>query len=242
MSLVAVKWLHRDSSLSAKSVLMCAGTAAIVVALFVAFQLITTPAYRSVGGSVQDSLPIPDPSSAPHIGPEDAEHTVALLYDYQCPHCKTIHGLLEDVVDLLDGQVVFVLCPSPLSPQCNPYIPAEQDRFPGSCAMANSALGLWKHNPEYFEEYDNWLWEEYRTEEECIAKAQQICPDLRESDRWVLEYLSASLEIFARTSMSGRGGIPRLVSADAWAMPEADTAEDLAEIVKDLIYKDPSGL
>lgn len=235
MSLIAVRYLCRDSALPRKSSIFPVISATAIVVLFMAFQLLTTPSYRSQVGRLQEGLPIPEISSSPHIGPEDAEHTVALLYDYQCPHCKIIHDLLDEVVERLDGRVAFVLCPSPLSPACNPYIPSEQDRFPGSCTMARLALSIWKHDAAAFEEFDSWLWEEFRTEEECLAKASELCPEASLNDNWVLQYLSASLEIFARTTMNEKGGIPRLIYGDSWALPEVDDAESLTEIVENLI-------
>lgn len=235
MSIIALIWYYKEEKLSFRSSLPSLAFASGAVALFIVFQLLTTPAYRSRTGSGQEPLPIPDPSSAPHIGPTDAKHTIALLYDYQCPHCKTIHSLLEEVVERMDGRVVFVLCPTPLSPSCNAYIPSGQDRFPGSCTMAKTALGIWKHDPHRFELYDSWLWEEIRTEEECMAKAAEICPEASFNDSWTQQYLAASLEIFARTTTSGMGGIPRLVCGNSWAMPEVDDAESLTEIVEDLL-------
>lgn len=235
LSLVAAIWYLKDSGLSSRSFYVSCGCGAAVVAFFAVFQVLTTPSYRTQTGSVREPLPIPAADSAPLVGPEDAGHVVALLYDYQCPHCKIIHGLLEDVSDRLDGKVAFVLCPSPLSPACNPYIPSGQDRFPGSCTMAKLSMSIWKHDPASFEAFDSWLWEEFRTEEECLQKAREICPEASSDDQWVTLYLAQTLEIFARTSMSGKGGIPRLVYGDSWVIPEVDTAEDLTEIVEALI-------
>lgn len=238
LSMIAFIWLRKDKDISRSLFGKIAGAGAAVVALFVVFQLITTPTYRAQTGRIQDPLPIPDVASAPFVGPEDAEHVVALLYDYQCPHCKVIHGFLEEVSDRLGGRVAFVMCPSPLSPVCNPYIPSGQDRFPGSCTMAKLALSIWNHDPDAFDVFDSWLWEETRTETDCIAKAQEICPEASLDDPWVMQYLSRSLEIFARTSMSGKGGIPRLVSGDSWLVPETDRVEDLVKLVEELIAED----
>ena len=42
----------------------------------------------------------------------------------------------------------------PLSPACNPYIPATGvDRFAGSCALTRYALAVWYARPEAYEAY-----------------------------------------------------------------------------------------
>jgi uncharacterized membrane protein len=228
-------WLRGDKDTSGRTLLGITCVSLAVVVVFAVFQLLTTPSYRTQTGRVQDPLPVPDVSTSPVVGPKDAAHVVALLYDYQCPHCKVIHGLLEEVAERMEGKVAFVLCPSPLSPACNPYIPAGQDRFPGSCTMAKLALGLWENSPADFAVFDRWLWEEPRAEDECFDMAMKICPDVSSESEWVTFYMARSLELFARTSMSGKGGIPRFVYGDSWAVPEVDNADDLVKVVEALL-------
>lgn len=235
LSICCFLWLKNEQDISRKSLMpfVSAGTAAAVV--FAVFQLLTTPSYRIQSGYVQDPLPVPDASVSPVVGPTDAQHTIALLYDYQCPHCRIVHSMLEEVVDNLGGQVSFVLCPSPLSPSCNPYIPAGQDRFPGSCTMAKLALSLWSHDPDLFHSFDSWMMQSERTEEECMSKAKELFPGISTDDPWTVTYLSGTLELFARTSMNGQGGIPRLVYGDSWVIPEVDDPDDLTELVRKII-------
>lgn len=228
-------WLVRGEGMSMKDLRKPFLSGVALAVAFAVFQVATTPSYRMDEGRSPDPLPIPAAVAAPCIGSPDAPHTVALLYDYQCPHCNIIHDLLEDVVEELEGEVSFVLCPSPLSPACNPYIPAGHDSFPGSCTMAQLALSLWKHDPALFEVYDRWLWEEGRTEAECLEKARSLWAGADAGDVWVRQYLSGTLELFARTSAEGKGGIPRLVYGDSWVIPEVDDSKALADIVRQLL-------
>ena len=228
------RMMLKEPGLSGRSFAVCSGIGAAAAILFIVFQVLTMPDYRSQTGRSEEPLPVPVAAESPHIGPADAPHTVALLYDYQCPHCRVIHNLLEEVVENFDGQVNFVLCPTPLSPECNPYIPAGKDRFPGSCTMAISALNLWKTSPEFFHEYDRWMMKDVRSVEECMDKVREIHGYEPDNETWTRVYLSQSLEIFARTTMNGQGGIPRLIYGESWVIPEADDPEGLTAIVEDL--------
>jgi uncharacterized membrane protein len=211
--------------------------------VYAVFQLLTTPSYRAQTGRSEAPLPIPVATASPVVGPETAPITVALLYDYRCSHCRTIHGFLDEAVAHFGGRVAFVLCPTPLSPACNPYIPATgEDRFAGSCDLARLALGLWKADPEAFRTFDAWLFEADgkegwypRSPEEAEAKARELSGGVPLDGAWTADYLSRTLELFGRTTSEGRSGIPRLVYGSSWIVPEADTPEGFIEAVGKLL-------
>lgn len=92
--------------------------------------------------------------------------------------------------------------------------------------------------PEAFGTFDRWLWEKRRTESECLEKARMLWNGADPEDPWIHRYLSSTLELFARTSMDGKGGIPRLVYGDSWVIPEVDDPEELADIVRRLVSID----
>ena len=219
------------------------GIGALVALAFMVFHALTTPAFRAQTGRSESELPIPDPVHSPVVGPVDAEYTVALLYDYRCSHCRTIHGFLEEAVAHFDGRVAFVLCPTPLSPVCNPYIPAGgEDLFAGSCELARLALGLWKTDPEAFRIFDAWLFTADgkegwypRSAAEAAEKALELAEGKLMDEAWISSYLAGTLELFGRTTAQGRSGIPRLVSGTSWLIPEADTPEGFIRAVEDLL-------
>ena len=220
---------------------LCAG--AFVALAFMVFHALTTPAYRAQTGQSETVLPVPDAPESPVVGPVDAEHTVALLYDYRCSHCRTVHGFLDEAVRHFDGRVAFVLCPTPLSPECNPYIPAGgEDLFAGSCELARHALGLWKTDPEAFRVFDAWLFQADsekgwypRSPADAAEKALELAEGRPVDEAWVSAYLSRTLELFGRTTNEGRSGIPRLATGSSWLIPEADTPEGFIQAVEDLL-------
>jgi len=226
-----------------KAVRICAGAGFLTAVVLAVFQLLTTPSYRAQTGQSTAPLPIPDAAVSPVVGPVDAEQTVALLYDYRCSHCRTIHGFLEEAVEHFGGKVAFVLCPTPLSPSCNPYIPAgSEDLFAGSCELSYLALGLWKTDPEAFRAFDAWLFTADgkegwypRSPKEAAAKARGLAGDRSLDEGWASAYLSQTLELFGRTTAEGRSGIPRLVYGASWTIPEADTSEGFIRAVGDLL-------
>ncbi|MBQ9477836.1 MAG: hypothetical protein IJU63_08655 [Bacteroidales bacterium] len=215
-----------------------------LAALFIAVQLLTTPSVRSQQGRGEQLLPVPDPVASPSVGPVDAARRIALLYDYQCPHCRVIHGMLEEVAAHYGGEVVFVLCPTPLSQQCNPYLPGGEDRFEGSCALARQALGLWNIDPALFADFDAWLFDAEasgrwrpRTVQDAAQYAARLAAGRRPDEAWMEGYLKKCLELFGRTSIQGKGGIPRLVYGSSWVIPEVDDAAGLIRIVDELIQE-----
>ena len=243
--LLAVLTFLSSRDLGRRTVLGLCGMGAAVAIAFAIFQVLTMPSYRAQTGSATAALPIPDPAGSPVVGPADAPYRVALLFDYRCSHCRTLHGFLDQAVEHFDGKVCFVLCPTPLSPQCNPYIPAgTEDLFAGSCDLAKLALGLWKLDPEAFRSFDRWLFQADgdkgwypRSPEQARAKALELSGGVPLDEGWVQDYLSRTLELFGRTTVQGRSGIPRLAFGDSWLIPEADTPEGFIRAVEDLLNK-----
>ena len=229
--------------LGSPAVLRMLGAGGALAVAFMAVHLLTMPAYRAQSGRSEAPLPIPAATDSPVVGPGDASVSVALLYDCRCSHCRTIHGFLDEAVAHFGGRVSFVLCPTPLSPVCNPYIPVTgEDRFAGSCDLARLALGLWKADPEAFRTFDAWLFEADgkdgwypRSPAEAEAKARELSGGVPLDGDWTADYLSRTLELFGRTTSEGRSGIPRLVYGSSWIIPEADTPEGFIEAVGKLL-------
>ncbi|MBQ6044191.1 MAG: thioredoxin domain-containing protein, partial [Bacteroidales bacterium] len=128
-----------------------------LAALLAALQVLTVPDSVYQEGTGEEAFPLISSDEAPVIGNPDAEYVIDLLYDYQCSHCRTVHEQLPEVIRQFDGRVAFVLCPCPLSPKCNPYVPREETRFEGSCDLARLALAVYELEPEVFADFDGWL-------------------------------------------------------------------------------------
>ena len=212
--------------------------------LFAVVHVLTAPSSVYDAGFAEEPLPTVSGMDVPVIGNPDAEHVVEVLFDYQCSHCRTIHPWLEVIA--ADGDIAFVLCPSPLSPSCNPYIPRDvEDRFVGSCDLARLALAVWTAEHEKFFEFDHWLfgygddaWLP-RPVSEAREKAGSLIGEARLSealaDPWIDSYLSLIFEMFGRTTSEGHSGIPRLISGQKWLVPEAESSEELRRLIEEMI-------
>lgn len=216
-----------------------------LAAALACLQLLTTPKYAYHAGSSQQGLPVIGTHEAPLLGDPDAEHVLDLMFDYQCSHCRKVHAMARELTERYPSDIAFVLCPTPLSYACNPYVPADgQDRFAGSCDLARFALAVWKSRPELFESYDQWLftpedtskgWYPRQVEsarEKAAALIGEAILEENLQDPSINSLLAKAFELFGRTTVRGNGGIPRLVSGSHWVIPEADDTESFAEILR----------
>ena len=129
-----------------------AGLAGAAVFAFVQARTLPPAAYDA--GRTEAALPTFADGEVPVLGPSDAPEELTLLFDFQCSHCRRLHKVLPELLAKAGGQYRIRLCPVPLSPACNPYIPASGvDRFAGSCALTRYALAVWYARPEAYEAY-----------------------------------------------------------------------------------------
>ena len=213
-----------------------------LAALLAVIQLSTPSGTVYQAGVNEEPLPLIGAEGNPVVGDPDAEYLVDLLYDYQCSHCRSIHGMLDDVVDAFGGRVAFILCPCPLSPKCNPYVPRGETRFEGSCELARLALAVQSLDAGAFKAFDTWLFKASgndgwypRNVEDARSYAASLVGE--ESLSEALSSPAPSLaiaraaELFGRTSSEGRGGIPRFVTAGRWLVPEVSDAASLISLL-----------
>ena len=214
-----------------------------LAALLAVVQALTAPDSVYQEGRGEEAFPFISAEEAPVVGDPAAEYVIDLLFDYQCSHCQKVHGQLEDVVRRFGGRVAFVLCPCPLSPKCNPYVPREETRFEGSCDLARLAMAVYRLEPGHFREFDAWLFEDMdggwrpravpaaRERAAALVGAERLDALLPEAV--LSDMIRRSADLFGRTSTRGNGGIPRFVYGDRWVVPSTDSAEDLVKILSD---------
>lgn len=116
--------------------------------------------------AVVESRPFPlldgraavDLNSLPFLGSLDARHVGVLLFDYTCPQCRFLHGLLGRCLRRYgEEQIAFALLPVPLESRCNPAVTVVEPRREGACDYARLALAVWQASPERFPEFDAFL-------------------------------------------------------------------------------------
>ena len=206
-------------------------------------QVVLAPEAVYINGESQNKLPIIDYHAAPMVGSEDAPFVVTLLFDYQCPHCQKIHFMLDELVRRYAGKLSFVLCPTPLNSQCNPYIPRDVDAYKNSCELAKIGLAVWLADRVAFPDFENWMfafesgdgWQP-RSLEVVKAKAVELIGnakfDTTYADPWIGHYLQYCIQVYGQTIQGGKGGIPKLVFGSRWVIPEPLNADELILILQ----------
>jgi uncharacterized membrane protein len=193
--------------------------------------------YRA--GASQNDLAGLDKRTAPMVGSPNARYVVAMLFDYKCPHCQQMHFMLNEVVRRYNGKLAFVLCPTPMRPECNPYIPRAVDEFTNSCELAKIGVAVWAAKRDAFAEFDQWMFThetgdrwQARSIDAARAKAIELVGqqkfDAAMRDPWVEKYLQTSVQIYGE---SGAGAIPKLVFGAHWVTPKPVDADDLVWIL-----------
>lgn len=224
-----------------KAALPLAGAAAAGIVAVCQFVIVPAPQFRA--GVTADALPLFDPHDAPRIGPPSAPYTVEILFDYRCPHCQHLHFMLDDVVRTYRGKLCFALCPTPLEPRCNPYVPMEVPEFRGSCDLARLALAVWFADKRAFPAFDQWMFSfesggswQPRSLVAARAKAFDLVGKAKlsaaEADPRVDRYLSDCVGLYGRTARSGVSAVPKLMFGSRWVVPQPDTPEQLLSILE----------
>jgi len=214
----------------------------VMAGLMAVTQAISAPSSFHSDNVSEDILPV-EYHSVPMAGSPDAPYVVTLLFDYQCAHCQRLHFMLDEAIIHYGGKLAFMLCPVPLDPGCNNFIPRGREEFRNSCELAKIGLAVWKGNREAFPEFDNWMfsfetgdrWQPRGPEaarEKAIELLGKEAFDAAWADPWIDEYLQTSIRIYGKTIQNGIGGIPKLIYGSLWVMPESYSGGDLAMILQ----------
>ena len=215
----------------------------ILAGILIAIQVGFTPPDNYSDEVSPGNTPSMDYHSVPIVGSPDAPYVVSLLFDYQCPHCQKLHFILDDAIHRYKGRLAFVLCPAPLNPDCNPYIPRVVDEYKNSCELAKIGLAVWLADREAFPAFENWMFI-YEAGDRWIPRspggAREKAIELvgrsefnaALSDPWINQYLKVSSKIYGSTIQGGQGGIPKLVFGTRWVIPEVYNADDLVRILQ----------
>lgn len=214
-------------------------------------QVVFTPPSVYQRGESQENVPAIDPHAVPLVGSPDALYLVTLLFDYKCPHCQQMHFMLDEVVRRYDGKLAFVLCPSPLNSQCNPYLTQDMDEFKDSCELAKVSLAVWLADREVFSVFEHWMftfesgdrWRP-RSLDTARIKAVELVGQTKFNaawaNPWIDRYIQTSIRIYGNTIGNGNIAIPKLVFGSRWVIPQSyDTENFMMTLQKSLAVPGP---
>jgi uncharacterized membrane protein len=215
----------------------------LLSAMLAVAQVHINPSSDYLVGQSDQALPAMDDKNAPLTGPAQAPYKVILLFDYNCSHCQKIHFIMKEAVRRYNGQLAFVMCPTPLNTRCNPYVSRDPDMFRYSCELAKIGLAVWKADSRKFAEFEDWMFSFEtgdkwvpRKPDEAMKKAIKLVGkkglDAALTDRWIDDYAQLCLTLFGKTLQKGQGGIPRLIYRDQWVIPETENGEDFLHLLQ----------
>lgn len=92
-----------------------------------------------------------------YIGDPRAEQVVVVLFDYACPHCRSLHGMLEDAVRKDPERFVVVPLPVTIDERHNPYIQSAKATFDDSHERAALSLAVAQIDRNKWKTFDRWL-------------------------------------------------------------------------------------
>lgn len=154
-----------------------------------------------------------DKAAHPIVGPADAPHLLVVMNDYTCPHCRSLHHLLDEARKRYGDQFAVAVVTVPLNPDCNPVMTQHVYRHRNACDLARLALAVWRADPKKFPQFDKWLYEpldaptpeqarQYAAElvgAEALAKA--------EADPQIKKSIARNVELY---QAAGKGKLPKL--------------------------------
>jgi hypothetical protein len=80
-----------------------------------------------------------------------------VMFDYTCPHCRSLHGYLREAIARYGDALAVVLAPVPLDKDCNRVIERTQPLHEHACKYARLAMAVWVTDPKAFTTFDDWL-------------------------------------------------------------------------------------
>lgn len=151
-----------------------------------------------------------DVSQWPLLGKPTAKYVFAEMYDYTCPHCRSLHKSIETVFKEYGDDVAIIALPVPLNASCNKEIETTEPQHRDACQLARLAIAVWRVKPDKFLEYHNWLFKESRSVEDARKRAIKLATE--EALDEVLrkktpdEYLTRHVQLY---KIAGGGAVPK---------------------------------
>lgn len=183
-----------------------------------------------LGGKVRLS-----PHQYPTLGSPDAPVIMAYLFDYTCPTCRHVHGLLEGARDRYGDQLGIVALPTPLDADCNPLVEETEPRHEYGCELATLALAVWRADPAKFAAFDRWLFEPELppTPAAARAKAVELIGEAALNEAlaspWVRQQVPRNATLY---QLAEGGALPLLIVGSTTIQGRPGTAEDLYDLLE----------
>jgi len=173
------------------------------------------------------------PHGLPMLGSPDAEHIIAVVYDYTCSHCRITHEYLAEARKRYGDQLGILAVCVPYEMECNEQLTETEPQHRGACAYAKLSLAVWRAAPELFERFDAWMFGPSRPVplEQAKQYAQSIVGaaalERAMADPWIDEQIHKNLGFQA---MLGKTTAPLIIMAEGAIEGMPPSAEALFKV------------
>jgi uncharacterized membrane protein len=186
-------------------------------------------------------------NGVPMMGSPGASNVLVYLFDYTCPHCRDLHGILE-VAQRQAGNRLGIAClPMPMSTNCNPLIPANFHSSSNACDYARLGLAVWLAKPEAQRQFDDWFF----TPEKPVSveQAKEYAAQLVGADKLAAALLDPGLDQqilmdcslhFANWQATGRPAMPQLIIGEAVSLGPLVNVQHLQVLLNKYLHLDLS--
>ena len=188
----------------------------------------------------------------PMIGSPDASNVIVCLFDYTCPHCRSLHSILVETQRRYSNQLGIVCLPMPISSNCNPFLPPRVHSVSNSCEYARLGLAVWRAAPAVHGQFDAWIFTGNRPaplEQAQAYAAQLVGGDKLQTalgDPWLKEQILVGCRLHSTNwSAIGSAAIPQLVIGDVISAGPLLSSQQLVLLLQEylgLTPPDGSGL
>jgi uncharacterized membrane protein len=155
-------------------------------------------------------------NAPPQLGPPDAEHVIVEYFDYQCATCRKMAAYIETLVANHSGRVAVLLMPVPLEDSCNPHLGPSNKPHPGSCAIARTALAVWRVRPDAFAVFHKQLIAD-PSEPSATRLARELMTEEQLqsalADPWIDSTIQSNIATW-RTLSKSNDKLPKLIIRD----------------------------
>lgn len=172
----------------------------------------------------------------PVVGDLQADYVLVELFDYTCPHCRTMNGHISAARQRYGGRLSVVTLPVPLSRECNAAIASTKARHREACQLARYAIAVWRLDPTAFQQYHEWLFEpaHSRTASEAYAQAAQLVGGREvlqaELDKPIVDqFIAKHVELYKR---SGSGTVPKLMFPKVTVRGQMNSLDALCRVLE----------
>ena len=149
-------------------------------------------------------------SKLPVIGNRNAKNRIAVLFDYTCHHCRTLHSYIRQTIPKYENKLSCIMVPMPLDSKCNPLIKTTQKDHINACTYAKICLAVHQISPEKYDEFDNWLFSNHNSAKPLSTVrnyAERILGknilDETINSQSVLDQIATNIEVYNLNSTNG---------------------------------------